>query len=539
MTAPTYSLAPEPIWTMINLAGTVAGGAYMFTWHSLNKILPKAVYMDDGGAQAWTNPIIFDLNGTRGPFYWEVDPSNLSDTYFIQVYDADPRDPNSGANLLWDVDNFYPSSGTGGTIVTNNITLVNYITNNQFINHIGDTVNPVGVTNLVIAPSNHKGFTPALVNPIVALNGVVGPDIRFIKNNTLATDQITFPKFTLGTPVLTGDVTPVHYIRYQCTNAPGGETYKNFQFPIVQKVQNLTNQTMTFTLWGAVTSSPAVLDIYLRQYYGSGTAATVDTRTLIGTITLSTSWTPFNFNFTVPNVSGHSIGNPGAQTDDDAVYLQIEMPLGSICDVLFTKPCLYLGIVPGVNPNITFDTYDQIDAINSTPRTGDVRVSLTSAAPLGWLAMNDTSIGNTGSGATTTGDYVFGLYKTLWDGVSNSWAPVSPARGASAVADFLALKPLTMPLALGRALAGAGAGAGLTPRVLGQNLGTETNTLTAANLPSPLLTGLGLAAITAGGGPSVFINNNQAGSGVLPNTGGGQTTNNMQPTSFMNVFIKL
>ncbi len=245
----TALLAPIPKWVLINNEGTVAGGAKLYTYRSLNKIQQKIVWQDAGRTIPYTNPIIFDLNGVMGPFYWDVNSADLTDTYYLEAYDAD-------GNLLWTLDNYAPPGAGGGSNVTIYIPLTNYIANNQFVDHIDDTANPTNTTNLVLAPSNHKGFTPDLINPIVSTYGVVGPDIRFIKNNTAGTDQITFPLFALASAPLTGDVTPVDYVRYQCTNSPVGETFKCFQFPVCQKVKNLANQDMTFRVWAAVTTTP-------------------------------------------------------------------------------------------------------------------------------------------------------------------------------------------------------------------------------------------------------------------------------------------
>lgn len=529
----SYLLAPIPKWIIINNEGTVAGGAKLYTYRSLNKIQQKIVYQDAGGTIPWTNPIIFDLNGVQGPFYWSVNSADLSDTYYLEAYDAQD-------NLLWTLDDYFPPGSGGGGNVTTYVPLTNYIANNQFIDHIDDTANPVGVTNLVIAPSNHKGFTPALINPVVSTYGVVGPDIRFVKNNTAATDQITFPLFPLASAPLTGDVTPVDYVRYQCTNSPVGETFKSFQFPITQKVKNLSNQSMTFTIWARVTATPVTLTAYVLQYFGSGTAASAEVRTSIGTLPLTTTWTSFNLSLVVPDVAGKSIGTPGAQTDDDALYFQLEMPLGAPCDVLFTKPALYLGTI---DPDLEFEDYDQINSINSTPRTGDIKTSLISSAPNGWVAMNDGTIGNVGSGATNRANAdTFQLYKTIWDGVLDAWAPVSTGRGASAVADFVANKTLTLPRSLGRALAGAGTGTGLTARALGQYAGAET--ISVAAMPAHTHGGFGGSNFwtdSAGGG----VNFTNAGvfninvAGVTASTGSGAADGNMEPTSFFNVFIKL
>ena len=530
----SHLLAPIPKWVIINNEGTVAGGAKLYTYRSLNKIQQKIVYQDAGGTIPWENPIIFDLNGVQGPFYWTVDSADLSDTYYLEAYDADD-------NLLWTQDNYFPPGSGGGGNVTTYVPLTNYIANDQFIDHIDDTANPVGLTNLVIAPSNHKGFTPALITPIVGTYGVVGPDIRFVKNNTAATDQITFPLFPLASAPLTGDVTPVDYIRYQCTNSPVGETYKAFQFPICQKIKNLSNQSMTFKVWAKVTATPVTTSVYVRQYFGSGTAASAEVRTLVGTMNLDTTWTSYNISLTIPDVAGKSIGTPGLQTDDDALYMQLEMPLGTPCDVLFTKPALYLGTI---DPDLDFNNYDQINAINSTPRTGDIKTSLISSAPNGWVPMNDGSIGNVGSGATTRANAdTFQLYKTIWDGVLDAWAPVSTGRGATAVADFVAGKTLTLPRSLGRAMAGAGAGSGLTARALGEYVGEETHVLSIAEMPSHDHTGSIVNIAFTGAsvtGPGAFAAVGVGPTGVsVAAQGGGSAHNNMEPTSFMNVFIKL
>jgi len=216
--------------------------------------------------------------------------------------------------------------------------------------------------------------------------------------------------------------------------------------------------------------------------------------------------------------------------------MQLEMPLGTPSDVLFTKPTLYLGTI---DPNLDFQNYDQINSINSTPRTGDIKTSLSSSAPRGWVAMNDGSIGNVGSAATNRANAdTFQLYKTIWDGVIDTWAPVSTGRGATAVADFLAGKRLTLPRSLGRAMAGAGHGSGLTARVLGEWLGAQTHTLLVTEVPNRVPVASSSAFSTQGVRTDIqdtFV----PGGAVTWAGGGGSAFNIMQPTSFMNVFIKL
>lgn len=567
----TFLLAPIPYWVILKANGTAAGGAYLYTKRALNPTEDKAVFKDPGGQVPWTNPIIFDANGVQGPFYWEVNDGALNDTYFLQAYDGDK---DNGGTLLWEINNYAPPGGGGGSVITNVISATNYINNSLLIDHIDDITGTEGPNkdslpiNLVIAPSNHKGFTPALINPTYAAPyGALGPDIRFIKAGSSPqtnTDNITFTEFPLGSTDFTGDVTPVDYITYTCTTSNGGEDYKYFQFPITQKVQNLAGQTMTFSFWAKVASGTSTVTVGTLQYFGYtvGTGASSPVLSPLQPRALTTSWAPYNVTVTVPIVGTKTLGlTPAQQTNDDALYFVLMMPINEPCEISFAKPALYLG---DVVPKEQFQTYDQINSIAASTRTGDIKVtyvsdpSATQPVLNGWVAMNDGSIGNPDSNATTRANKdTFQLYKTIWDSVSNQWAPVQDStgvflisRGASAQADFLANHRLVLPRALGRALAGAGAGAGLTSRALGEYLGSEVitiNAMPAHNHPGSTVPFSRVAAEVPYQGSSPPVNpvNTNASSVTVAAQGGGTLNvqgaadGNMEPTTYMQVYIKL
>lgn len=535
----SYVLAPMPKWIIIGNDGLTAGGAKLYTRSSTNPDDNKPVYQDSAGTIPYTNPIVFDANGVQGPFYWKIDTSTPTDGYYLRATDSDD-------NLLWTVSSYFPSSSGSGGSSTTYLSLVNLIANNAFIDHIADVSPAANVTNTVIAPSNHHGFTPD-VTSIIGTYGALGPDIRFIKNNTgLSQDTITFQNFTLGSADLLTGVTPVQYIRYVSTATGGsGESFKAFQFPICQKVNNLSGQAMTFQFWAKVAATPVTVELFSRQYYSSASTATAEsitTRQSVGTKTLSTGWTLHQIQFTMPSVGGNTIGAP--TTNDDAVYLQLGMPLNASCDVWFTLPEFYLGTV---SPLLDFTTYDVVDSITQTPRTGDIRTSARNSIPGGWIAMNDGSIGNASSGGTTRANAdCFQLFKTLWDSISNSYAPTQDsagtpaARGATALADFEANRRIVLTRAAGRALGGYGAGSGLTSRGLGEYLGTQdavviSHTHTVSQQIYPTLSGAA-NSIHAGQGQLVGT----ALSNINISTEGVSGTElNMQPTTFYNVFIKL
>ena len=108
MPTTTYTLLPEPLWYIVNLAGTAAGGAKINTYSNQNFDVRKPVYRDAGGAVAWPNPILVDLNGVApGPIFWAFNSAAPDDLYYIKVTDANDV-------LIWDMPNFSGAPGGGG-----------------------------------------------------------------------------------------------------------------------------------------------------------------------------------------------------------------------------------------------------------------------------------------------------------------------------------------------------------------------------------------------------------------------------------------
>jgi len=539
----SYSLAPNPIWYFADLTGKPLGGGYLAAYRSLNKIQEKDIFQDPAGMFAWARTpiphssltgILFGLNGSQGPFYFKFDTAQPNDLYFLIVFDAN-------GNQVWTIDNFSPGSGGGGSIITQSIDLQDLITNNTFWRNVA--TDPVAISPLAqfqtIAPGNHDGFMGNAA--LAATTGSPAPDICFIKNNTAATDTLTFKKFTLGSTDLTGDVTPVYYLNYVSNNV-GGETFKCVQFPVCAKVQNLSNQNITFKVWARTNLGlTATVNIWLRQFFGdtAGSGASADVRTNIASINVTNAWAPFVINSAVPNVTGKTLGS----CHNDGLFLQFEYPLGQACNIDFTKPSMFVGTI---NPGIDFHDFDETNSIISAPRTGDVRIGLNSFAPFGWVLMNDGTIGSSSSGATTrANEDTFPLFKTIYDNVSNTFAPVSGGRTTDAATDFALNKTLTLTRVLGRALAGAGSGAGLTTRAVGEFLGVESHVVALSEIPNHVHDEPSSVPFVIEA-PGAIYNNAGANRGTTSTiTGGinlypGQTALSlMQPETFMNVFIKL
>lgn len=518
----------------------LSNGSITF-YQDLNRTQLKPVYMISGAPPNYIyiqlpNPVTLTGVGT-------VDDGNGNDVlpYFFP-YDGTPDNSTGTLELYYavvksegDVEQFtregLPNIASTSPITQPFINSNNLVVNNIFLNNIGQTANPVPDT-VVLAPGAHAGFATT--------------DITFQRSASTATDQITFVEFGQGSDPLLPDATPQYYLNYNCPNVPVGETRKDVEFALQPKVKTLENLTLTFDIWAQGISGTTSLSIRLLQYFGSGGSPSAPIFIPIGSgaISLNSNWTQYTATVTVPSTAGKTIGLCG----DDGYYLQIGFPLNASSNINFTKPKLYFGdFVPD---SLAFQSNDQIDAIINSNRTGDIKLSLNSVAPYGWVPMNDGSIGSATSAATTRANIdTFFLFKTIWINVPDSLAPVSGGRGISAEADFAANKRLTLTRTAGRALAGVGSGAGLTPRVTGFFTGEETHTQAPNEVGAHTHTGSVVVATTEenGGGGTEFItrgfqngtNTNFTFPLTINASAAPVAMNNMQPTTFLNIFAKL
>lgn len=518
----TYSLAPNPKWYIADLVGKPLGAGFMYTYSSLDKTSFKFVFMDPAGAFPWTDPIRFDENGSQGPFYFQEDSANPNDTYYIEIYDRNMV-------LQWTIDNFSPGTGGGGGgSVTTAIDLQNYVVNNAFINNIESTISSLPATPLFLAPSNHAIFC-----------GTQNPDITFTKNISGGADMISFPRFPLGTYPLIGDVTPQYYMNYTCTNNPPGEIFKQSNYPIVAGVQNLSNTAVTITLWARIAAPGANnLTLFFTQFFGDGVGASPTVITPITTLTLGTNWQKFIITTTVPSVAATTLGT----CLNDCLYINVGFPLSLQCSIDHVKLSMYLG---NIAPPAGFQANDSIHAIIDAPRTGSIIQNAGNTAyytsSSSWVPLNDGTIGLPTSNPTTRGNIdTFPLYDFLWNSIpglqvfDSTGMPIS--RGISSIADFENDNALQLPFGAGRVF-----GAVSTTHSLGQAIGEEAHTLTIPEIPSHNHPGSVVGIQTGNGGGVGNITMLSGGStplNIAPQGGGGPH-NNIQPTTYLNSYIKL
>ena len=107
--------------------------------------------------------------------------------------------------------------------------------------------------------------------------------------------------FTAGTAPVTG-YEGEYYARW----VPGsGGTYSGVQQRI-ENVRTFANQSVTLSYWARISTGTATNSPYIIQNFGSGGSGEVSTA--LSTSTITTTWTRFTHSFTVPSVSGKTIG---------------------------------------------------------------------------------------------------------------------------------------------------------------------------------------------------------------------------------------
>jgi hypothetical protein len=74
----------------------------------------------------------------------------------------------------------------------------------------------------------------------------------------------------------------------------------------IEDVRTFANQTVTFSFWAKADSSRTGL-VYWEQVFGSGGSATVQS-TVFPAPALTTAWQRFTYTFTLPSISGKTIG---------------------------------------------------------------------------------------------------------------------------------------------------------------------------------------------------------------------------------------
>jgi predicted secreted protein len=127
---------------------------------------------------------------------------------------------------------------------------------------------------------------------------------RYETNAAPTTATITKETFTPADIVATGYGDAKFYQRVTITTV-GSTTVMTFGQKI-EDVQTLAGQTVTISFWAKADSARTLTTGVLRQNFGSGGSANVDTS--LSNVSLTTAWQRFSQTVTLPSISGKTIG---------------------------------------------------------------------------------------------------------------------------------------------------------------------------------------------------------------------------------------
>ena len=121
-----------------------------------------------------------------------------------------------------------------------------------------------------------------------------------ISSGTITVSQQTF---TPGAAPVSG-YEGQYFWRIAGASTPTGLSYLASDHPI-EDVRTLAGQTVTFSFW-AKSDTNRNVDLAYIQYFGTGGSATLQPQ--IGVVAVTTSWTRVSLTYTIPSVSGKTIG---------------------------------------------------------------------------------------------------------------------------------------------------------------------------------------------------------------------------------------
>ena len=99
----------------------------------------------------------------------------------------------------------------------------------------------------------------------------------------------------------------VNFLRCVTASLTGASGYATITQRI-EDVRTFAGQTVTMSLWAKAGSGTPSLSLEMVQNFGTGGSTRAPIAASVKKFTLSTSWTRYSFSFTVPSVSGKTIG---------------------------------------------------------------------------------------------------------------------------------------------------------------------------------------------------------------------------------------
>lgn len=133
---------------------------------------------------------------------------------------------------------------------------------------------------------------------------------------------------------------PLYYCECSASGSvPSGQTFSRMSQRI-EGVQTFQGQSVTVSFWAKADTSRS-LSVSLNQNFGTGGSPSTTVSTSGTTFTLSTSWTKYTYTFSVPSISGKTLGTGG----NDYLELVFGLPINSA----FTIDIAHVQLEQGSN----------------------------------------------------------------------------------------------------------------------------------------------------------------------------------------------
>lgn len=288
----------------------------VYFWKDQARTVPKPVFEISGTPPNYSytqlpNPVTLSSVGTFEdgsgndilPYYFPFDANGDIELYYIEVF--------SSGGVLQFTREGWPNFTEENVSVDQDVT--NFVPNGQFLIHNDASTTPLSGTQ---------------VKSVFAYGGTVGTlDVYQIapggwtferNHNSTAVDKVTFPPYSSVT-IPTGN--PKFACQIQTTSA-GSDTTKDLCLKF-RGVNTFASDSQSYNLYfeaNSVGGSIANVQIIVRKYFGSGGSAT--TETVISSITLNTSSTPYNTLILFGTNENKTVGSGG----DDFVQVIIRLP---------------------------------------------------------------------------------------------------------------------------------------------------------------------------------------------------------------------
>lgn len=304
------SLGTIPEWQFTDAqVGRLLVGGQVFFYKDTDRKTLKPVFKDPAALIPYSNPIDLDGTGAVGLIYFLLD-----EPYYIELRDPTQPDPKQQVRT-WP---HYvpPAPGSTPPPITTEIDFDNFIINPQFYDIFDNT--------------RRKILTSTLDEIQVA------PGYTFKKSNTSGTDFIEIKDFD---PTVDIEARPLRYLRYNCSSAASGETFKDLILEQFKGVQTFNNQNISFAIQ-VQSSTSTTIEIFALQHFGTGGSPSSDVETSIATLVLTPTWTKKEVNgFIIPSIAAKTLGT----NKNDYFAILIRYPLNAVSDVDITNSQLNFG----------------------------------------------------------------------------------------------------------------------------------------------------------------------------------------------------